>query len=84
MLILPGATAALLASRLPMIHLLTLLHAGLSAVSGTHLAIWLECSIAGAMVVAGMLLFIGAWLAHVVSDRLGATAKPVTEAEEGG
>lgn len=62
MLILPGATAALLSQRLPYVFGLTVLHAALSTIFGLHLALWLECSIAGAMVVAGMFLFILAWI----------------------
>jgi manganese/zinc/iron transport system permease protein len=62
MLILPGATAALLSQRLPACLALTLAHAALSAVSGIHLALWLECSVAGAMVVMGTVWFGLAWL----------------------
>lgn len=61
MLILPGATASLLSRRLPTVMVLTVLHAGLSAVMGMHLGIWLDCSIAGAMVVTGAGLFGLAW-----------------------
>ena len=61
MLILPGATASLLAHRLPKIFVLTLVHAVLSSIGGIHLATWLNCSPAGAMVVAGSILFLGAW-----------------------
>ncbi len=61
MLILPGATASLLAHRLPKIFFLTLVHAVLSSIGGIHLATWLNCSPAGAMVVAGSILFLGAW-----------------------
>ena len=61
MLILPGATASLLAHRLPKIFFLTLVHAVLSSIGGIHLATWLNCSPAGAMVVAGSNLFLGAW-----------------------
>ena len=64
MLILPGATASLLSQRLPAINLLTVLHGALSAVLGTHLGLWLECSIAGAMVVVGTGLFVLAWWVH--------------------
>ncbi|MCP4759660.1 MAG: metal ABC transporter permease, partial [Planctomycetes bacterium] len=53
MLILPGATASLLAHRLPPMFGITVVHALLSAVGGIHLATWLDCSPAGAMVVAG-------------------------------
>ena len=62
MLILPGATASLLSHRLPVIFLLTVLHAALSSVLGVHLALWLECSIAGAMVVMSAVLFVLAWI----------------------
>ena len=62
MLILPGATATLLSHRLPVMLGLTLLHAALSAVLGIHLALWLDCSPAGAMVVAGTLIFVAAWI----------------------
>ena len=62
MLILPGATAHLLSARLPVILVLTVLHAALGTLLGFHLATWLNCSIAGAFVVAGMGLFLLAWL----------------------
>lgn len=63
MLILPGATASLLTTRLPKVHLLSILHAALSSVLGVSLGTWLNCSMAGAMVVAGALLFALAWVA---------------------
>ena len=62
MLILPGATAHLLSPRLPVIMGLTALHAALSTILGFHMAKWLDCSIAGALVVAGMGLFVLAWI----------------------
>jgi manganese/zinc/iron transport system permease protein len=62
MLILPGATASLLTHRLPLVFLGALVHAALSALAGLHLAIWLDCPAAGAMVVAGAVLFCAAWL----------------------
>ncbi len=62
MLILPGATASLLAHRLPPMFGITVLHAALSAVGGIYLATWLNCSPAGAMVVAGSVLFALAWV----------------------
>lgn len=64
MLILPGATASLLSSRLPVVHVLSVVHAALSAVLGTHLGLWLECSLGAAMVVAGTGLFALSWLLH--------------------
>jgi manganese/zinc/iron transport system permease protein len=62
MLILPGATASLLSRRLPLVHGLAVIHAAVSAVLGTHLGIWLECSLGAAMVVAGTVLFALAWI----------------------
>ena len=61
MLIVPGATASLIASRLPTLFALILLHSAISTVAGLHIALWLDCSIAGAMVVAGCTLFVLAW-----------------------
>jgi manganese/zinc/iron transport system permease protein len=61
MLILPGATAALLSQRFPVMLGLTVLHAALSAVLGLHLGVWLDCSLAAAMVVAAAGLFALAW-----------------------
>jgi len=62
MLILPGATASLLTTRFPKVMGLSMLHAALSAVLGTHLAIWLNSSTAGCMVVAGTGLFGLVWV----------------------
>lgn len=62
MLILPGATASLLTKRLPRAHGLAVAHAAISAVAGTHLGIWWECSLGAAMVVAGAGLFVAAWV----------------------
>jgi manganese/zinc/iron transport system permease protein len=62
MLILPGATASLVSERLPRILGLTVVHAAVSSILGIHLALWLECSIAAAMVVMGAVLFALAWV----------------------
>ena len=62
MLILPGATAALLSQRLPVILLLTVAHAAASSVLGVHLGLLLDCYPSGAMVVAATGLFGLAWL----------------------
>jgi manganese/zinc/iron transport system permease protein len=62
MLILPGATAQLLSTRLPVCLWLSVAHAALCAVLGLHLGIWLNCSIAAAVVVAGTGLFVMAWI----------------------
>lgn len=62
MLIIPGATAYLLTDRFGVMLALTTVHAALSSLIGLHLGIWLDCSIAGAMVVAGFFLFCLAWM----------------------
>lgn len=62
MLILPGATASLVSHRLPVIMLLTTVLAALSSILGIHLATWLNCSVAGAMVVMATALFTVAWI----------------------
>lgn len=62
MLILPGVTAYLITYRFPIMLVLTVVHALLSAFIGLHLGIWLECSMAGSIVVAGSLLFVLAWI----------------------
>ena len=64
MLIIPGATASMLAKRLPIILLITVVHALLSSLLGMHLAIWLDASFAACMVVMATLLFILAWLVN--------------------
>jgi manganese/zinc/iron transport system permease protein len=72
MLILPGATATLISQRLPTVLLLSVLHAALSSLLGVHLALWLECSMAAAMVVTGATLFVLAWF---LSPRSGLIAR---------
>jgi manganese/zinc/iron transport system permease protein len=62
MLILPGATGSMLSHRLPVVMVLTVLHAALSSALGLHLAVWLDCSTAGAMVVMATALFCLAWI----------------------
>ena len=62
MLILPAATAYLLSSRFSMMLGLSVVHAALSTVLGMHLGVWLDCSAAAAMVVAGGFLFVLAWI----------------------
>ena len=62
MLIVPGATASLLTTRLSLRHVLSVVHAALSAVLGVHLSVWLDCATAPAMAVAGAGLFALAWV----------------------
>lgn len=61
MLIFPGATASLLSDRLPGILGWVVVLAAVSSVAGLHLAVWLDCSTAGAMVVASGVLFGLTW-----------------------
>lgn len=70
-LILPGATAHLLSTRMKVIFILTVIHAILSSVIGYHISVWLDCSVAGAMVVASTGLFILAWLFSPYDGLLG-------------
>ncbi|MDQ3626186.1 MAG: metal ABC transporter permease [Verrucomicrobiota bacterium] len=72
MLILPGATASLLSHRLPVVLALSVVHGALSSLLGIHVAVWLECSMAAAMVVMGAVLFILAW---IFSPREGLIAR---------
>ena len=62
MLILPGATARLLSNRLGVIMVLTVIHCAIASLMGVHLAYWLNCSMAAAIVVAATGLFSVAWL----------------------
>lgn len=61
LLILPGATASLLTDRMVPRLVLSTVHAALSAVGGMHLSVALDCSPAGASVVAGAGWFVAAW-----------------------
>ena len=69
-LVLPGATAYLLSSRLPVMLALSVLHAAISAVLGMHLGVWLDCSFGAALVVVGGILFALAWLSRVVANAM--------------
>jgi manganese/zinc/iron transport system permease protein len=62
MLIIPGALGSLLAQRLPWVMGWTIVTAALSSLLGVHLAVWFQCSISAAMVVAAGILFVLAWI----------------------
>ena len=62
MLILPSVTGSLLSDRLIHILLMSVAFSALYALAGLHLATWLNCSPAGAMVVVGFLIFCLAWI----------------------
>lgn len=66
MLILPGATAQLISTRLPVCLWLSVLHAALSAVGGLHLSVILGCPMAACVAVAGAGLFGLAWIYAVL------------------
>jgi manganese/zinc/iron transport system permease protein len=83
MLILPGATAGLLSTRLAVVHGLSVVHAALSAVLGVHLALALGCQIGPAMVVAGALLFGLAWIFSPTQGLLRRWRKPAVLVAEG-
>jgi manganese/zinc/iron transport system permease protein len=61
-LILPGATAQLISTRLSLCLWLSVLFAAMSAVLGLHLSLWIGSSMAAAVVVSGTGLFVLAWL----------------------
>ncbi|HEY5707375.1 MAG TPA: metal ABC transporter permease [Terrimicrobiaceae bacterium] len=63
MLIVPPMFAAQLSERLSFRLAWTVFHAALSALIGLHLSVWLNCSAAGAMVVAAAALFLAVWAA---------------------
>lgn len=70
MLILPGSTAYLLTSRLPVMLILTIFQALISSILGLHLGLWLECSAAAAMVLISTLFFTISWLYVLCSKKL--------------
>ena len=61
LLIFPVTTAQLLTDRISVIFRLCPVLAGLYSVLGLHLAVWLDCSIAGAMAVVAGLIFGLVW-----------------------
>ena len=89
LLILPGATASLLTEKMVPRLVWSLVHAALSAIAGMHLSVALDCSPAGASVVAGAGWFACAWVFSPVGGVIPAwwrrrRRSPVTEAEAGG
>lgn len=83
MLIVPPMFASLLSNRLPVRFLLTGGHAFLSALIGYHLSVWLECSAAGAMVVAAAGLFVLVWIGSLLGQALR-RQRVADEVAEGG
>lgn len=70
MLIVPPMFAGQLSDSLPVRMALTVLHAFLSSLLGLHLSVWLNCSGAGAMVVAASGLFVLVWVGSLIRRRL--------------
>jgi manganese/zinc/iron transport system permease protein len=62
LLIIPAAAAYLCTHRLKVMLILSGIHALISSVMGLYLYVWIGCSFAAAMVVAGAILFMFAWL----------------------
>lgn len=62
MIIFPGATALMLTDKLPVALFSTVGFSALYAISGFHLATWLDASIAGAMAVAAGIIFGFVWI----------------------
>lgn len=62
LMIVPAATAHLLANRLPTMLLVAVSHAVISAVAGVYVSIWINASTAGAIVVVGGALYALAFL----------------------
>jgi manganese/zinc/iron transport system permease protein len=74
MVIVPPMFAAQVSDRLPLRLGLTVFHAAMSALLGLHLSVWLNCSAAGAIVVAGTVLFVGAWVFSQARRRMSLAA----------
>ena len=82
MLILPGVTAGLLSTRLPVIFGLIVLFAAISAPGGWHLATALKSSPSGAMVVTGGGLFLLAWVFSPTQGLIRRWRKPVARVDD--
>lgn len=80
MLIIPAMFAAQLSSRLPVRLGLTILHAAASSLLGFHLSLWLNCSTAAAMVVAGAGFFLVAWGFTALRDAAAKRTGRISEA----
>lgn len=65
MLLFPGCTARLISNNLKAILILSIALCLLYAILGLHLATFLDCSIAGAMIVCAACLFTVAWIAKI-------------------
>jgi manganese/zinc/iron transport system permease protein len=62
LLVLPAASALALSRRLPQVLAMVALHSVASAVLGLYLATWADCNLGAAVVLAGAVLMVAAWL----------------------
>jgi len=69
MLIVPSMFAAQLSQKLVVRHGWVFVHAAIAAFTGYHLSVWLNCSIAGAIVVVSSGMFVLVWWGSVFLDR---------------
>jgi len=83
LLIVPAMFAAQLSQRLVVRFGWVAVHAWVSALSGYHLSLWLDCSTAGAMVVAGAGLFVLAWGGTAVAAKVRRIAQPEMPSDSG-
>lgn len=74
LLVLPAATALLLCRRLPAVLCVVVLHGLLSSVGGLYLATWAGFNLGASVVLAGAVLFVGAWVFMLISHRRSPTA----------
>lgn len=68
MLLFPGCTARLLSNKLKSILLISIILAAIYPILGIHLAIWLDCSIAGAITVSAAGIFGIIWALKVIPN----------------
>lgn len=80
MLIIPPATALLLARRLPWVLLWVTGLASVYAVLGYHLDVWLNGTMAGSMVVVALTGFLLVWVGRLLTDNWWRRAKMVAPA----
>ncbi|MDP0500373.1 MAG: metal ABC transporter permease [Verrucomicrobiota bacterium JB022] len=69
MLIIPGASALLVASRLPHVLLVSVLLSALYAISGFHLAVWLDTTTSGAVATVALGYFLLIWAGRLLWQR---------------
>lgn len=71
LLVLPAASALLVARRLPLLLLGVLIHSVLSAIGGMYLASSLNCNFGASVIITGAILFCACWLLANLQGRRG-------------